>query len=89
MPSTTSLVLIVALTVAVTVVLLMSYPRTLRDYFFEPIENARTVLGLLIGAVSIYSALKSGVAWMMVLALGGIAFGVAFVYYREPHKEIR
>lgn len=84
-----SIALLVAATIAVTILLAVKYPRLVRDSFLEPIESARTLFGLAIGILAVWYALNSGVAWMMGLALLGVAFVTAYVYFEEPHNDIR
>lgn len=88
MASTLTLTLLVA-TVAVTLALIHIYPTAVRRRFFEPIEGMRTLLGALILVVGVWYALNTGVAWMVGLAIVGAAFITAFLYYEEPHKDIR
>lgn len=76
-------------TAVVTLGLLAMYPDRMRNLFYEPVQSARNVIGILLAAVASWVALNSGVAWQMGLALIGIAFVVAFVYFEEPHRDIR
>jgi len=80
---------LVLVTVGLTVALIRWRPRAVREYFFNPIENGRTLLGALILIAGVITALNSGVAWMMLLALVGVAFATTYFYFEEPHKEIR
>lgn len=80
---------LVALTAAATLVLAVQYPTLVRDRFVEPIESARTLFGLLIGVLAVWYALQSGVVWMMGLALIGVAFVTGYLFFEEPHKDIR
>ncbi len=56
---------------------------------FMTVERGRTLIGGVIITVGTWTALRSGIVWMMALALGGIAFMTLFVYFEQPHKEIR
>ncbi len=89
MTSDAILVTLSILTVLFTLALIRWRRQAVKEYFFNPIENGRTVLGAFILIAGVVTALKSGVAWMMLLALVGIAFGVAYLEYEQPHKEIR
>lgn len=89
MTSDTLLAALVVVTIVVTWLLVRARPGDVRRYFFAPIENGRTVIGGLILLAGVITALQSGVAWMVMLALIGVAFAVTFVYYEEPHKDIR
>lgn len=89
MADETLIIALVAVTIAVTGFLLARRPDTVRRYFFEPIENGRMIVGLLVLVLASWTFLRSGVAWLMLVALLGIAFAVTFVYFEEPHKEIR
>lgn len=84
----TALVL-VGITVAVTLLLAIQYPRLVRDRFVNPIESARTLFGLTLAALAVWYGLKSGVGWMMALALIGVAWVAGYVYFEEPHRDIR
>jgi len=53
------------------------------------VEKGRTLIGAIIIVVGAWTALRSGIVWMMALALGAIAFMTLFVYFEQPHKEIR
>jgi len=86
---TTFLLGLVAVTVVATLLLAMFQTNTAREYLFDPVEKARTVIGAIIITVGAWTALRSGVIWMMALALGAIAFVTLFIYFEEPHKEIR
>lgn len=81
--------LLAILTVVITLLLIRFRDGAVRRYFFNPIENGRILFGGLILVAGVITGLKSGVAYMVFLALIGIAFGTAFVYYEEPHKDIR
>lgn len=89
MTSDTLLAGLVIVTILGTVALLRLYPTATRRYFFEPIENGRTAAGAFFLVIGVIYALQSGVAWMVLLAIVGIAFAVSFIYFEEPHKEIR
>jgi len=89
MTSNTLVAGLVIVTVAVTVALIKLKPNALKRYWYQPIENGRTILGGLILAAGVVTFLYSGVAYLMLAALAGIAFAVTFVYYEEPHKDIR
>ncbi len=89
MADTSFLLGLVVLTVVVTLLLAMFRTNAAREYLFDPVEKARTVIGAIIIIVGAWTALRSGVIWMMVLALGAVAFVTLFIYFEEPHKEIR
>ena len=89
MADTTFLLGLAGITIVVTLLFAMLRPNAARGYLFDPVEKARTVLGGLIIIVGAWTALRSGVMWMMALALGAIAFVTLFVYFEQPHKEIR
>lgn len=89
MADTSFLLGLVAVTVVVTLLLAMFRTDAARGYLFDPVEKARTLIGGLIIIVGAWTALRSGVMWMMALALGAIAFLTLFVYFEEPHNDIR
>lgn len=78
-----------AATIVVTYLLTQMYTGRVRRLFFSPIERGRTVIGLVILVIGAWTLLRSGVAWMILIAIFGIAFATTFVYFEEPHKEIR
>lgn len=88
MAETFTFTLIVA-TVAMTLALIHFYPTAVRNNFFEPIEGMRTVFGVIILGAGVWYFLNTGVGWMIGIAIVGIAFVTAYLYYEEPHKEIR
>jgi|AntDeeMinimDraft_5_1070356.scaffolds.fasta_scaffold01429_8 hypothetical protein len=89
MADTTFLFALVAVTVVVTLLIAAFRTQAARNYLFNPVEKARTVIGSVIIVVGAWTALRSGVVWMMALALGATAFITLFVYFEQPHKEIR
>lgn len=89
MVDTSFLLGLVAVTVVITLLFAMFRTNAARGYLFDPIEKARTVIGGIIIVIGAWTALRSGVAWMMALALGAIAFVTLFVYFEEPHEDIR
>lgn len=89
MADTSFLLGLVAVTVVLTLLFAMFRTNAARGYLFDPIEKARTVIGGIIIVIGAWTALRSGVAWMMALALGAIAFVTLFVYFEEPHEDIR
>lgn len=89
MADTAFLLGLVAVAVVLTLGVIAAYPRTVREFVFEPLESARTVLGIVFAVIAAWTALRSGVVWMMLLALGVIAFGTMFVYFEQPHKDLR
>lgn len=89
MANTDFLLTLAALTVLVTLLFAMFREEAARGYLFDPVEKARTLLGGVILVIGAWTALRSGVMWMMALALFAIAFVTLFVYFEQPHKEIR
>lgn len=89
MPGDTIILGLVVGTIVLTLGLLIMYPDAMRQAFYEPLKRLRLLGGVLLLAVGSWVALNSGVAWQMGVALVGIAFVVAFVYYEEPHQDIR
>lgn len=89
MTSDAVLATVAFLTVAVTLLLIRYRTEAVRRYFFKPIESGRLIFGAFILIAGVITALNSGVAWMMILGLVGIAFATAFFYFEEPHKDIR
>jgi cobalamin synthase len=89
MTSDTVLATLVVVTILATVAAARLYPTATRAYFFEPIESARTVGGAVLLLFAVVTFLQSGVAWLMLVAILLLAFAVTFVYFEEPHKEIR
>ncbi|WP_373190025.1 hypothetical protein [Halolamina sp.] len=89
MAETTFLFGLIAVTVVVTLLIAMFRTKAAENYLFRPVEKARTVIGATVIIVGAWTALRSGVVWMMALALGAIAFVTLFVYFEEPHKEIK
>lgn len=80
---------LVALTVLATLALARWYPTLVRDRFVEPIDGLRTLIGILVGIAFIWHALNSGVTWMILLALAGVAFVTGYLYFEQPHNDIR
>lgn len=60
-----------------------------RTYFFDPLEQGRLLAGAVIAILLISTWIRSGVAWKTVTALLIVAFGVAFIVFEQPHKDIR
>lgn len=89
MASSSLIIALVAATVLVTAALLIWRPLLVRDFFYEPIEQGRTILGLLLVSIGAWVALNSGVAYQMFIALLGIAFVVSYIYFEQPHEDIR
>lgn len=89
MAGETVIVGLVAGTIVLTLFLLVRYPRAMRAYFFDPIEQGRLIIGLIILVVGAWTLLNSGVPYLMAFALVGVAFVTAYVYIEEPHQEIR
>jgi len=58
-------------------------------YFFGPLERGRALGAVLIGGLIVLTWLRSGVGWKIVAAMVIVAFGVAFVYFEEPHRDVR
>lgn len=89
MADTMMLMTIVAATVVATLLLAIFKEDTARQYLFHPVDQARTVIGALFITIGAWTALRSGVVWMMLLALGAIAFITLFIYFEQPHQQIR
>lgn len=88
MADTMTILGLVAVTVLASLLLAMFRGDTAQRMFMT-VEKGRTLIGALIIIVGAWTALRSGIAWMMALALGAIAFLTLFVYFEQPHKEIR
>lgn len=80
---------LVLVVVVLTALAIRVRPEVVRTYFFEPLEQGRLLGALLIGVILVWTWLRSGVGWKMVVSLLLIAFAVAFVVFEQPHKDIR
>jgi len=85
----TSLLLGLVVSTVVISLLWATFRRESAHRLFLTVERGRTLIGGVIIIVGSWTALRSGIAWMMALALGAIAFMTLFVYFEQPHKEIR
>ncbi len=88
MADTTTLIALVVTTI-LSSLFLATFRRESAYRLFLTVEKGRTLIGAIVIVVGAWTALRSGIAWMMALALGAIGFMTLFVYFEQPHKEIR
>jgi hypothetical protein len=89
MASNTFIAGVVIATALLTLAAIMWREDLIRHHVFEPLEQGRTLIGLIVTGLGAWVALNSGVAWQMFIALGGIAFVVMYLYFEQPHEDIR
>ena len=80
---------LIALAAIVSYGVFQAYPQAARRYFYGPLERGRVLGALVIGAVLVWTWMRSGVPLLMVTAIIIVAFGTIFVLVEEPHRDIR
>lgn len=80
---------IVLVVVVLTGALIRLRPDVVRAYFYNPIEQGRTIGAAVFAAIFIWTQLQGGLGWTFIAAILLIAFAVAYIAYEEPHKDIR
>lgn len=84
--------LALALILVVTVVTALAIrwrSNVVRTYFFEPIDNGRTLVAALFGLVLVAVWIRSGTPWKVVTSLLIVAFAVSYVLFEQPHRDIK
>jgi hypothetical protein len=82
-------VLLVVGVIVATVLAIRWRKNVVRTYFFEPIENGRTLVAVVFGVLIVFVWLRSGTPWKVVSSLLLIAFGVAYIAFEKPHRDIK
>ncbi len=82
-------VLLVVGVIVATVLAIRWRSNVVRTYFFEPIDNGRTLGAAVLGSLIVFVWLQSGTPWKVLTSLLIIAFGVAYVVFEKPHRDIK
>jgi hypothetical protein len=88
MVSTAPLMMVVGV-VVVTTLAIRWRGDVVKTYFFQPIDNGRTLGAAALGLLLVAVWLQSGTPWKVLTSLLIIAFAVAYVAFEKPHRDIK